>query len=375
MCSMCKPLRRADRNNVLGVARIRNGFSLAELLVILGIVITLFSLLLPALQRVREAANKLVCAGNLRQLGLAAQQFHNDHKHLPPGFLGPSLANATKYPELYHEGQWVGHLPFLLPYLEQDSIVAQFQASLSVREVATMKWFWKAAPVPPSNRGTPNEPNYLIADHAVSMFHCPSAASYLPVMSTEPAKGGTILGLYVLNSPRLGAFTAGWRDTYETTARYFPLGRTNYVGVAGCGSGNHPYFQQFEGVFTNRKLVSLGQISASDGTSNTLLFGETCGSHWQSSAESTDLSWVGAGGLGTYLGLQRGRDAALIAFSSYHASGPQFCFADGSVRALRYGSTHWMHRRTTPMPVDWLILQQLGGWKDGQVIDAAGIAD
>jgi len=238
-----------------------------------------------------------------------------------------------------------------------------------------MKWFWKAAPVPPSNRGTPNEPNYLIADHAVSTFHCPSAASYLPVMSTEPAKGGTILGLYVLNSPRLGAFTAGWRDTYETTARYFPLGRTNYVGVAGCGSGNHPYFQQFEGVFTNRKLVSLGQVSASDGTSNTLLFGETCGSQWQSSAESTDLSWVGAGGLGTYLGLQRGRNAALIAFSSYHASGPQFCFADGSVCALRYGSTRWMHRRTTPMPVDWLILQQLGGWKDGQVIDAAGFVD
>lgn len=97
-----------------------------------------------------------------------------------------------------------------------------------------------------------------------------------------------------------------------------------------CGTGTHPTFRPYAGVYTNRSRVTLGQLTVQDGTSNRLLCGETCGTRWDGSApNSFDLAWMAAGGLGTYLGLHRARDADLIAFSSPHVAGVQFCFAAG----------------------------------------------
>jgi prepilin-type processing-associated H-X9-DG protein len=82
---------------------------------------------------------------------------------------------------------------------------------------------------------------------------------------------------------------------------------------------------------------------------------------------------MAGGGLGTYLGLQRGRDAHLTGFSSYHSAGVHFCFADGSVRVVRCGQTFWSG--TGQQSSDWLLLQQLAGWKDGQHADVTTLVD
>jgi prepilin-type processing-associated H-X9-DG protein len=188
--------------------------------------------------------------------------------------------------------------------------------------------------------------------------------------------GGTQLGLHVFNSQKLGPFTDSWRDDYLRSADYLFLGKTNYMGVAGCGSGDHPFFSQYEGVYTNRTERTLGQISARDGTAHTLLYGEACGSVWQGNpAETMDICWMAGGGLGTYLGLRRARDGLLITFTSYHTAGVQFCFADGSVRTVRYGNTRWDGNLATPFPSDWHLLQQLAGWRDGGAADVTGLVD
>jgi competence protein ComGC len=354
--------KRQGRTSEKG-ERSRGGFSLVELLLTIAICTVLMGLILPAIQRVREVANKAACAANLRRLGQAAHHYHADRGKLPPGYLGPSLANNTNRPAFYYEGQWIGHFPLLLPFLEQEALFHQIKVSFSVNEVAEEKWFWAA---PANGPGPPNETNYRVAMKQLSFFRCPTAPPFtVPVGNPAPGGGGTLLGLHVFNSSELGPFTASWKDEYGSASGFRPLARTNYMGVAGCGTGTHAEFNQFEGIYTNRMERSLGELAAADGASNTLLYGETCTNALANRRSVHDICWMAGGGLGTYHGLEQGRKARGTTFSSYHSAGVQFCFGDGSVRLVRFGATQWNTNPATPLTADWRLLQQLAGWRDG----------
>ena len=110
-------------------SRRRNGFTLIELLVVLAIVSVLVGLLLPAVQRVREAAARSQCGNNLRQIGLACQHYHDSFQVLPPGYRAsaPYVDGATDT-----SPGW-GWAAFLLPHLEQDNLYRQlyFRAPVS----------------------------------------------------------------------------------------------------------------------------------------------------------------------------------------------------------------------------------------------------
>jgi hypothetical protein len=346
--------------------------TLVETLVVAAIVVLLMALILPAIQKVRASSYRLDCANNLRQLGIAAHTFHGDHGRLPPGYLGPSLAKNVMFPAMYFEGQWVGHLPLLLPYLEEDALFHQIKVDFNLSVVSPAKWFWSA---PAQGPGLPNVANYTVAMKQLKVFRCPSATNFAAqIGDPSPTGGGTVLGLHVFNNPSFGPFTVGWKDEYGPANQFRPLGRTNYLGVAGCGSGTDPVYAKFEGIYTNRSNHSLGQLAAQDGTSNTLLYGETCGSFWSGSPPYTyDICWMAAGSLGTYFGLQPGPKASTIVFSSNHAAGVQFCFADGSVRIVRFGETRW--DQVSSQSSDWLLLQQLAGIHDGGPADASALVD
>src|SRR5262245_56846738 len=89
----------------------RGGFTLVELLVVIAIIAVLIGLLLPAVQRVREAANRAKCANNLKQIGLAFHTFHDSKQFLPPYRIRDRFAS------------WA---VLILPYIEQDTIYRQW---------------------------------------------------------------------------------------------------------------------------------------------------------------------------------------------------------------------------------------------------------
>jgi prepilin-type processing-associated H-X9-DG protein len=336
-------------------------------MVVMAIIVLLASLILPAIQKVRTAAYRTQCANNLRQIGIAAHHFHADHDRLPPGYLGPSLANNTNFPAFFWDGQWVGHLPLLLPYLEQDPIFRDVKVEFGILRV-TRHW-WQN----PGTGAYPNDGNYTVAKSPLKILNCPAAPRYAPRVGSHTE--GTVLGFHVAHSDTGWIKTVYWTENYLNKGEAYKfLNRTHYIGVAGTGSGTNAFWRKWEGIYTNRSQKTLGQISLLDGTSNTMMYGEACASRTQGGEpNTTDISWMGAGGLGTYLGLLRGAKSDITGFTSYHTAGVHFCFADGSVRLVRFGDSAW--DETSTQTQDWYLLQQLAGIWDGGIMDTSSLLE
>jgi prepilin-type N-terminal cleavage/methylation domain-containing protein len=92
-----------------------HGFTLVELLVVIAIIGILVALLLPAVQKIREAANRTQCANNLKQLGLALQNYRSDKGAFPPGRVKVGTVD-------YH-----GWITYILPYIDQENLFRQYR--------------------------------------------------------------------------------------------------------------------------------------------------------------------------------------------------------------------------------------------------------
>src|SRR5262249_31272879 len=124
-----RPLPRTTGE--LAMSRGRQGFTLIELLVVIAIIAILIGLLLPAIQKVREAANRAQCQNNLKQIGEACHNYHRNRKAFPPGYYA-----TAAYPDTTPGWGWAA---FLLPYVEQGPLAAQIDFNQPVEKSAAIQ--------------------------------------------------------------------------------------------------------------------------------------------------------------------------------------------------------------------------------------------
>ena len=319
------------------VTTTRRGFTLLELLVVIAIIAVLIGMMVPAVQKVREAANRMVCANHLKQIALAAHGFHDAHRKFPIGGRAPvSVAGiptgATNV--------WVE----LLPHFEQENLHD--------------KWDYN------DNRNNVIGDRDATTAHVIKLLICPS----------DPLPAGVVENSAAISPPWSWGF----------------YGMSSYGGSAGTRSfppGSPPNFPGLsrDGIFWIGSSVLIGDIT--DGTSNTFLFGERYHRDPEFDlrqpvvlsgvAPITQLGkWgfvAGSAGIMANVTLHSaapinyrmptGGDALAAlnrsaAFGSGHPGGANFAFADGSVRFLR---------ETTPL----VILQHLSTRGGCEVVSAS----
>jgi prepilin-type N-terminal cleavage/methylation domain-containing protein/prepilin-type processing-associated H-X9-DG protein len=261
----------------------RHGFTLIELLVVIAIIAVLIGLLLPAVQRVREAASRTQCVNNLKQIGLALQNYHDTAKCFPSGYVSnyDSAGNDT--------GPGWGWAAFILPQMEQQNHYNAVQFTQGIEAPA----------------------NSSVRVLSLKLYLCPSD-----------------------NAPP--TWTAQkYNASGNPTASICDVASANYIGVFGVSEPG----VDGEGVFFRNSAIRIADIR--DGTAQTLLVGERATSlapaTWAGAVTGAEIFPYNSSNMVLgHTGESNGPASPLDVngFSSRHSGGVNFLFADGHVQFL-----------------------------------------
>jgi prepilin-type processing-associated H-X9-DG protein len=240
------------------------------LLVVIAIIAILIGLLLPAVQKVREAAARLQCSNNLHQIVLAAHNYESAYKHQPAGM----------------DIQGVGPLVYLLPYVEQQAAFNNFSFRPNLYKLYYDPGNNKGGdgygdplncPLPTYIDTIPRPPNLYGCEPNLPIFQCPSADD---PSSTVTALWGIYYGTQGVDYPSAVIRSAHW---FAKAPGRLIMGRSNYLGVGGyLGVAVLPQYNGFYGYLTKSSVARVP-----DGTSNTMMWAEYAGGF---------IDWAGSGG-------------------------------------------------------------------------------
>jgi prepilin-type N-terminal cleavage/methylation domain-containing protein/prepilin-type processing-associated H-X9-DG protein len=298
------------------------GFTLIELLVVIAIIAILIGLLLPAVQKVREAAARAKCQNNLKQLALALLNYHDSQGYFPAAWLvSTSLTGATI------NTSWV---PFTFPYIEQGSLSSIYHFDVNFDNALN------------DDKGKTGAPNFANSTHVRTLI-CPSDPN--PDRVTDTAN----------RAP----------TDYMPTCELYPTGRppnnpaADYPGTFGMGFP--PGDGSYVGVLCHRTLTNNATrrvTDVTDGTSNTIMLAECAGltdiwvgGHPANVKPTGDAAWcnpetqIVVGGCDPNTGAVPGQAPLAIngcnsaghflnQVYSFHSQGANTVFADGSVHFL-----------------------------------------
>jgi prepilin-type N-terminal cleavage/methylation domain-containing protein/prepilin-type processing-associated H-X9-DG protein len=357
----------------------RRGFTLIELLVVIAIIGILIALLLPAVQKIREAAANLQCKNNMHQLGLAAHNYHDANGHFPAGSIcrrgtnttGPGNAGTVSYYDTWAIA--------LLPYIEQGNLYNLWNPNIPniISDADAIKFF-----------GTTGTNFVAMRQSNVKVYNCPSDASaglgftpyppdsgndYLTLDGTGPHGPGPYSGKQPVGAgyPYTPAYPLFAPSTYRCVSG------ASYGGADWWSKPNNPddgggdenwddaaqvpgllaHFPGDRGVM-HATAPTIGASwetfgSISDGTSNTLMFGEYATrtqpgrrTFWAYAYTSYNQSLVTFNAPWTLMAdfqacssfaspfHVNGSNQCKRAWGSFHTGGLNFAFCDGSVHTI-----------------------------------------
>jgi len=286
--------------------RSRCGFTLIELLVVIAIIAILIGLLLPAVQKVRQAAGRIKCSNNVKQIALACHGYHDATLKLPYSVMYYQTGENT--------GTYVTGWIQILPYLEQD--------------VVAKKWNPKFPRNSSDDSDGDGYTNAMLQQMQLPTFTCPSM---LPPTATS---GGALGAAPENRAPSSYVFCAGTQTCYEATYGAAAASDGAIVPIRNTSFTANPAQPDKAG----NSQIRITDIT--DGTSNTLLAGEcdfkpagvpsTFGPVW---AYGYFYNWTGTnGGINKRDGSS---NANYSSFRSEHDGGANFSMADGSVQYIR----------------------------------------
>jgi prepilin-type N-terminal cleavage/methylation domain-containing protein/prepilin-type processing-associated H-X9-DG protein len=316
---------------------VRAGFTLIELLVVIAIIGVLIGLLLPAVQKVREAANRMSCTNNLKQIGIALHAYHDTYQVFPLGGVANNVCCNT-------EGGPSWGLS-ILPFLEQGNLYQLYNPQFT----------------------TENAANLQLRQTRVKVYNCPSdprAGQLMAPVSGPPANYSPPIQ-YATSSYKGMAGLAGWSNGFDD-----PFGGEQYglanrgvlhagadptyptAGVAGAALGMWSNWNR-SGNYNARESVT----TITDGTSNTIMVGEYStkttlgrGVYWaleftgyimgdiynppESRALIADFDYCSNPANWPNDPAGPSNQPCKRAFASFHPGVINFCMCDGSVRSL-----------------------------------------
>lgn len=320
------------------LSRSRPAFTLIELLVVIAIIAVLIGLLLPAIQRVRESANRASCQSNLKQIGLALHNYHDANGRFPAAkiasgtgsilqkpYVGPEVSYRGEIFRVYNHTGWVA----LLPYIEQADLFRKYD----YRSPSSYSCF-SGGMEDDSRLGGKVDNNLPVISTFIKLYTCPSDNNPPEVIDDygHPAD-------YTVDPPIEEL-------VYHHAFSRQKARRSNYLFASYMDTDVTPQYPggPIAGVFGTNGAATI--LAITDGLSNTIAVGESkqdhvlsvYGPYWGSGTHScchgivTNEQWhinYPAGTTSANRYLQNG-----WGFGSWHSGGANFLFADGAVRFL-----------------------------------------